>query len=160
VVKIGNIWPNSSTQKNSLKNHHRLHFLRAHPISQNSLYRGIVTNVNGEEYDIFYIDWGNSGQTNIASVDRPVEFWDIPAMAIPCVLENWENYEKMGEKIFNVLNYLLVSKTEISEVEFISGPTEKIVLREYIKHINTSDLKKYCYSVRIPDIEEIIKNEI
>ena len=49
------------------------------------------------KYAVFYLDWGNCGLTEIASVDRPEDFWEIPALTVPCVLEGWQERLK---KIF------------------------------------------------------------
>ena len=43
------------------------------------LYRGIIVKQDemSREYEVFYMDWGSTHVTSMASVDRPEEFWHV-----------------------------------------------------------------------------------
>lgn len=120
-----------------------------------TLHRGIIIeNQNNDKYLIYYLDWGNREYTPIASVERPTAFWEIPAMAIPCKIENWQNFTpEQQETLYLTLSNYLESGSILNEVQFIDGPSDRIVLREFIK---TSDPAEMAYTVKIPDIEQLI----
>lgn len=120
-----------------------------------TLHRGIIIeNQNNDKYLIYYLDWGNREYTPIASVERPTAFWEIPAMAIPCKIENWQNFTpEQQETLYLTLSNYLESGSILNEVQFIDGPSDRIVLREFIK---TNDPAEMAYTVKIPDIEQLI----
>ena len=122
----------------------------------NCLYRGIIIeNDKNSDYLVYYLDWGNRNYTKYASVDRPAAFWELPAMAIPVVIDGWKSIpvDKQPFIINTLLDYMK-SVIMIQDVEFVSGPSDRIVLREIIKENDMTDI---AYGIRIPVLDEIIK---
>ena len=57
------------------------------------------------------------------------------------------------ETLYLTLTNYLESGAILNEVQFIDGPSDRIVLREFIKTNNPADM---AYTVKIPDIEQFI----
>ena len=55
--------------------------------------------------------------------------------------------------MYLTLTNYLESGAILNEVQFIDGPSDRIVLREFIKTNNPADM---AYTVKIPDIEQLI----
>ena len=130
-------------------------------IYENNVSRGIISNINESSpiYDIYYIDWGNFGLTDFASVDRPVEYWDLPGLSVPVVLEHWEKYDpEEGEKILDLLNELLKSNTVTNDVLFINGPNCKLALRDFINFNTNEALISQSYVLTSQDLKLLIEN--
>ena len=125
----------------------------------NNLYRGIIVENNrNNEYLVYLFDWGNRHVTKLASVDRPRSFWEVPAAAIPVVPSGWEKVPpNKQELVTQILLDYLKSEITCQNVEFISGPNNRIILREFIKY-NINNMP--TYTINIPQINNIINDII
>ena len=66
----------------------------------------------------------------------------------------WKNFTpEQQETLYLTLSNYLESGSILNEVQFIDGPSDRIVLREFIKTDNPAEM---AYTVKIPDIEQLI----
>ena len=67
---------------------------------------------------------------------------------------HWKNFTpEQQETLYLTLSNYLESGSILNEVQFIDGPSDRIVLREFIKTDNPAEM---AYTVKIPDIEQLI----
>ena len=74
-------------------------------------------------------------------------------MVLLCDYNHIKKYTPEQQKnLYVTLSNYLESGCILNEVQFIDGPSDRIVLRDFIKTNDPADL---AYTVKIPDIEEI-----
>ena len=117
------------------------------------LCRGIIVKQDefSRDYEVFYMDWGTSHVTSMVSVDRPTEFWDISAQAVPCVIPEWNRLSSAATETLQNLK-----KSEISlEATFTTGPG-RVMLRDFVKSLDSDYIQKFCYSINIKELSELL----
>ena len=116
----------------------------------NSLCRGITVGARepDADYEIYFFDYGNTGNAPVASVDRPSEFWDCSAQAIPCILP--ANLNEIERNVYLAqLSCYESSRTVLNNIEFVMGPEYPTQIRDYV---SSNTRENYAYTLNINSI--------
>ena len=118
-------------------------------VFNNVLCRGITVSdrLPGEDYQVYFFDWGNISAVPVASVDRPSEFWETAAQAVPCLIP--DNLNEIERKLFCAKLSCFESSKTILDVEFLTGPVGATQIRDYVLSRNP---EQFAYTLNLSSV--------
>ena len=118
-------------------------------VFNNTLCRGITVSdrVPGEDYQVYFFDWGNICTVPVASVDRPSQFWETAAQAVPCRIP--DNLNEIERDLFRAKLSCFESSKTILDVEFLTGPVGATQIRDYVLSRNP---EQFAYTLDLSSV--------
>ena len=81
---------------------------------------------------------------------------DVAAQAVPCVITDWARLPDAA--VVDLLDNFRKSETPL-EATFTNAPGGgRVMLRDFVKSLDSDYVQKYCYSVSIKELSEFLWN--